>query len=67
MQLHKTGSSGFCLDKKAKAAHGRGEPFKKAAWSYAAVPHWLAILRASGDLGLPSDHEEKRLLRMPFV
>jgi hypothetical protein len=27
----------------------------------------LATLRASGDLGFPSDHGEKRLLRMLFV
>jgi hypothetical protein len=27
----------------------------------------LATLRASGDLGLPSDHGKKQLLRMLFV
>ncbi len=30
-------------------------------------PSFVAILRASGDLGLPSVHAEKRLLRMLFV
>jgi hypothetical protein len=34
---------------------------------HAAAPHLLATLRASGDLTLPSDHGEKRLLRMLFV
>jgi hypothetical protein len=34
---------------------------------HAAVPHLLATLRASGDLGLPSDQGEKQLLRMLFV
>jgi hypothetical protein len=55
------------LDATAKADCGQGELFNKAAAIHAAVPHMLATLRASGDLGLPPGHGEKWLLRMLFV